>query len=162
MRQAKGYGLFDEVQMLFEQVNLRPTILPVGDAAVGIIGSSRYSFTFDNPANKDFVKKFYAEYNEYPDMSDGEMYNTMMFFKNVIEKIGTADDIEKFIKAGEGFEYTSIKGKVKVRACDHQGINQGWFVKVVKDPEYPHPIPKVIKQYPGEDITPPCLKADFD
>jgi branched-chain amino acid transport system substrate-binding protein len=162
MRQAKGYGLFDEVQMLFEQINLRPTILPVGDAAVGIIGSSRYSFTFDNPDNKEFVKKFYAHYKEYPDMSDGEMYNCLMFFKNVVEKIGTADDISKFIKGGEGLEYTSIKGKVKVRACDHQGINYGWFVRVVEDSNYPHPIPEVIKQYPGEDITPPCLKADFD
>lgn len=162
MRQAKSYGLLDEVQMLFEQINLRPTILPVGDAAVGIIGSSRYSFTYDNPANKAFVKKFHSYYQEYPDMSDGEMYNTMMFFKNVVEKIGTADDVAKFIKGGEGMEYSSIKGKIKVRACDHQGINYGWMVKVVKDSNYSIPIPKVIKQYPGEEVTPPCLKADFD
>lgn len=161
MRQAKSYGLLKKVQMLFEQVNLRPTILPVGDAAVGIIGSSRYSFTFDNPANKKFVKKFYAHFHEYPDMSDGEMYNTLIFFKDVVEKIGTADDIGKFIKEGAGFEFTSIEGKTLVRACDHQGINSGWIVRVVKDPNYSFPVPKVIRRYPGEEVTPPCLASDF-
>jgi branched-chain amino acid transport system substrate-binding protein len=160
-KQAKGYGLLQEVQVILEQVNLNH-ILPAGEAMIGTIGSSRYSFTLDNPLNKSFVQKFQAMFNEYPDMADGETYHSMAMLFKAIEKAGTAEDVPKIIKSYEGLEYTGIKGKVTMRACDHQGVNDGVLVKVVKSPNFSFPIPEIVKIYPGEKITPPCKKAVFD
>jgi len=31
----------------------------------------------------------------------------------------------------------------------------------VKDPKYPHPIPKILATYPGEKVTPKCRTEEF-
>jgi branched-chain amino acid transport system substrate-binding protein len=160
-RQAKGYGLLEEVQPMFEQIYLF-YVLPLGDLLVGVIGSTRYTCTFDNPENKKFVQKFYSAFKEYPDIPDGEVYHSMGMLFKAIEKAGTADDVQAIIKAYEGLEYTGIKGRVVMRACDHQATNPGVMVKLIKSPDYPHPIPQVIKVYPGEKVIPSCRKETFD
>jgi hypothetical protein len=54
----------------------------------------------------------------------------------------------------------SIKGKIAIRKCDHQAVQQGFMVKVVKRGDAL--IPEVIATYPGERTTPPCNKMTFD
>ena len=41
-----------------------------------------------------------------------------------------------------------------MRECDHQAVQQGFMVKVVKKEGFDHPIPEVIATYPGERTTP--------
>src|SRR5665213_555334 len=52
--QAKQYRLGEKVQILTEVVDMA-TVRAVGDAAVGLIGSTRYSYAIDTPENKAFV-----------------------------------------------------------------------------------------------------------
>ena len=54
LSQAQQYRLPEKVKLLTEIVDLA-SIRAVGDASLGLIGSSRYSFTFDHPKNKEFV-----------------------------------------------------------------------------------------------------------
>jgi hypothetical protein len=48
-----------------------------------------------------------------------------------------------------------------MRKCDHQAVKAGWVVEAVKDPKYPHLVPKILATYPGERVTPKCLTEEF-
>lgn len=64
--------------------------------------------------------------------------------------------------AMEGLEVDSIKGKVTMRKCDHQGEQQGFVVQVAKTEDFAHPVPAILKTYPAGKITPPCNKMTYD
>lgn len=160
LSQSRQYRLPDKMMMLTEIVDLT-SIRAVGDAALGLVGSSRYSFTIDNPANKEFVAMFKKEFNEVPDTFDGEVWQGMACLKAALEKAKNSDP-DSLRAAMEGLSFDSIKGKVDMRKCDHQGVQQGFMVKVAASKEFPHPVPEVIATYPGDKVTPPCNKMTYD
>ena len=55
LAQAAQYQLPAKMAMLTEQIEL-VALRAVGDASLGLIGSARYAFTIDTPANKEFVE----------------------------------------------------------------------------------------------------------
>jgi len=133
----------------------------VGDAMEGAIGSSRYPFTVDTPRNRDFVKRFHDLHGLYPDMFDGETYEGLEWLAQVIQKAGTADDVEKVIETWEDSSYEGLEGPFFMRKCDHQAVQPGFAVQAVKDPKYPHLVPKILATYPGDKVTPKCRTEDF-
>jgi branched-chain amino acid transport system substrate-binding protein len=66
------------------------------------------------------------------------------------------------VKAMEGLEINSVKGKLVMRECDHQAAQQGFVVKAVKRSGFDYPIPEVIKTYPADVVTPPCRKSSYN
>jgi hypothetical protein len=56
----------------------------------------------------------------------------------------------------------SIKGHVAIRACDHQAVQGGYMVKVVKKEGAKTPVPVIISTYPGDEVTPACRQMTFD
>jgi hypothetical protein len=48
-----------------------------------------------------------------------------------------------------------------MRKCDHQAVQPGFAVEAVKDPKYPHPVPKILATYPGDKVTPKCRTEEF-
>jgi branched-chain amino acid transport system substrate-binding protein len=159
LTQAKQYRLSDKVQLLTEVVDLT-SIRAVGDAAVGLIGSTRYTYTLDNPANKEFVALWQKEYGQVPDNNEGEQWQACQILAAGIRKAGGIET-DKLRAALETVAIDSIKGHVAIRACDHQAIQQGYIVKVVKQ-EDPMPVPQVIATYPGERTAPACNKMTYD
>ena len=160
IKQAAQFGLTRETKLVMEILELE-NMKAVGDAMIGTIGSSRYPFTVDTPRNKDFVKRFHAMHNVYPDMFDGETYEGLEWLTQVITKAGTADDVDKVIEAWEGSTYEGLEGTFNMRKCDHQAVQPGFMVEAVKDPNYPHLIPKILATYPGDRVTPKCRTEDF-
>lgn len=146
--------------MLTEIVDLT-SIRAVGEASLGLIGSSRYSFTYDHPLNKAFVELWKKEYGVVPDTFEGEQWQAMKVLAAGIEKAKSAE-AEPLRAAMEGLEIESIKGKVLMRECDHQGVQQGFVVKVVQKEGFPHPVPDVIATFPGKRTTPPYNKMTYD
>ncbi len=59
LSQSREYRLPDKVQLLTEIVDLA-SIRAVGDASLGLVGSSRYSFTIDNPSQQG-IRRHVAE-----------------------------------------------------------------------------------------------------
>jgi ABC-type branched-subunit amino acid transport system substrate-binding protein len=114
----------------------------------------------DTPRNRDFVKRFHALHGLYPDMFDGETYEGLEWLAQVIQKAGT-DDVEKVIDTWEDSSYDGLEGPFFMRKCDHQAVQLGFAVEAVKDPKYPHPVPKILATYPGEKVTPKCRSEDF-
>ncbi len=160
LSQSREYRLPSKVQLLTSIVDLN-SIHAVGDAALGLVGSTRYCFTFDNPANKEFVALWQKEYGVVPDVFEGEQWQTCQVLTAGIEKAGSID-ADKLRPALEGIEITSIKGKVTIRACDHQGVQQGYMVKVANKEGYKTPIPELIATFPADQVTPACRQMTFD
>lgn len=159
-KQAHQFGLSREAKPMWENLELE-MMKEVGDPIVGAIGSSRYPFTVDTPKNRDFVKRFYARHKVWPDMFDGETYEGIEWLAQVFQKAGTADDVEKVIAVWEDSTYDALEGKFTMRQCDHQAVQPGFVVEAVKDPKYPHAIPKILATYPGDKVTPKCRSEEF-
>jgi branched-chain amino acid transport system substrate-binding protein len=159
-KQASQFGLTREVKPIMEILELE-NMKAVGDAMAGAIGGSRYPFTVDTPKNHDFVKRFHEMHGVYPDMFDGETYEGVEWLAQVIQKAGTADDVEKVIEAWEDSPYEGLEGSFFMRKCDHQAVQPGFVVEAAKDPKYPHLIPKIIGTYPGDKVTPKCRTEEF-
>ncbi len=160
LKQAHQFGLTKEVKPIMEILELE-NMKAVGDAIEGAIGSSRYPFTVDTPKNRDFVKRFHDLHGVYPDMFDGETYEGLEWLAQVIQKAGTADDVEKVIEAWEDSSYEGLEGPFFMRKCDHQAVQPGFAVQAVKDPKYPHLIPKILATFPGDKVTPKCRTEEF-
>ena len=158
--QSTQYELTKHVQ-IFTEIVAQADIKTLGKDALGLIGSSRYPFTYDIPENKAFVAAFTEEYKgELPDWPDGEIYQALQILFKAMEK---ADSIEplKLVAAMEDLEVTSVKGAVLMRKCDHQGENQGFLVKVAEDAKYKEPIPEIVKVYPRHEVTPDCRSSSY-
>jgi branched-chain amino acid transport system substrate-binding protein len=157
--QATQYELTKRLQ-LFTEIVAQADIRTFGKDAIGMVGSSRYAFTYDAPENKKFTEAFLAEYKEIPDWTDGEMYQALHILFAAIEKADSTE-ADKLVPAMENLEVTSVKGPILTRQCDHQGENQGFVVKVAASSKYPEPIPEIVKIYPREMITPDCLSTSY-
>ncbi len=160
LSQAKQYRLPDKVQLLTEIVDLN-SIAATGEASVGLMGSSRYSYTFPGAANAEFVKMWQKEYNTFPDTFEGEQWQAGLILAAGITAAGSID-ADKLRPALENIEIDSIKGHVKIRACDHQGEQQGFMVKVVKKDGVAKPFPELVATFPADQITPACGKMTYD
>jgi len=160
LSQAKQYRLGDKVQLLTEIVDLN-SIHAVGEASVGLIGSSRYTFTFPGEANARFVDAWKKEYGGVPDVFEGEQWQACQILTAGIEKAGSIE-ADKLRPALETVEIDGIKGKVTMRACDHQGVQQGFMVKVVRKEGFVDPVPELIATFPADQVTPACRKMTFD
>jgi len=159
LKQAGQFGLPRTVKPIMEIVELE-NMKAVGEGMAGTIGGSRYHFTVDTPRNKDFVKRFHALHGIYPDMFDGETYEGLEWLGQVIEK-AKSDNPEQIIEAWEDSTYDGLEGKFLMRKCDHQAVQPGFVVEAVKDPAYPHLIPKILATYPGDKVTPKCRTEEF-
>ena len=160
LSQAQQYRLPEKVKLLTEIVDLA-SIRAVGDASLGLIGSSRYSFTYDQPLNNEFVAAWRKEYGNPPDTFEGEQWQCMKVLEAGIVKAGGIE-AAKLRPALEDLEVESVKGKVFMRKCDHQGVQQGFMVEVKKKPGFDTPVPEVIATFPGEQTTPKCNSMTFD
>ncbi len=161
LAQAAQYQLASKMAMFAEQLELS-AMRAVGDACLGMIVSSRYAFTIDNPKNKAFVESWRKEHNGLvPDQFEGEQWQCQQVFQAGITKAGSIE-ADKLRPALEDIAIDDIKGPVLMRKCDHQGVQAGFVVKAVRKEGFDHPIPEVIATLPADRVTPPCNKMTYD
>jgi branched-chain amino acid transport system substrate-binding protein len=158
LTQAKQYRLGDKVQMMTEIAD-ELVLQATGDASIGLIGSSRYPNSLDNPKNKEFVAAWKAEYGKVPWMFEGDQYQSCVVLQAGIEKAGSIE-AAKLRAALAGLQVDSIKGPITIRACDHQGEQPGFVVKVDKGADG-KPQPNVIASYPADKVTPACNQMTY-
>lgn len=104
----------------------------VGPSALGVHSAMRYHFSFDNPANKAFVAAFRNKYHEYPDQYAGTAYDGMAWLLDVIDATGSWEK-EKWVDAMKGSERpNSVNGPKRMRTCDNQAEQTGYYGKSVK------------------------------
>src|ERR1051325_5737372 len=160
LSQAAQYRLPEKVQLLSEVVDLTVP-RAVGDAALGLISSMRYCFRVDNPKNKEFVATWQKEYGAVPDNNEGEQWQALQILAAGIEK-AKSTETKALRSALESVEIDDIKGHVAIRKCDHQGVQGGTVVKLVKAEGFSSPVPEIIATLPGDKTVPACNKMTFD
>lgn len=91
------------------------------DFLVGHYAAWNYFQTVDTPQNKEWVKRFKAEYGENRVTNDPmeAAYIMVYFWKQAVEKAGTADDLEKVRMAAIGQSFDAPEGKVTMNANHH-------------------------------------------
>jgi branched-chain amino acid transport system substrate-binding protein len=156
--QAKQYRLGEKVQIMTEVVDMA-TVRAVGEAAIGLVGSTRYSSAIDTPANKAFVEMWHKEYGTLPDNNEGEQWQACHVLQAGIEAAGSTD-IDPLRAALTKVAIDGVKGHVAMRECDHQVVQPGYILRVEKGEAGPEP--KVIATFPGERTAPGCRKMTYD
>ncbi len=160
LSQAHEYRLGDKTTLLTSIVDLN-SIKAVGDASIGLVGSTRYTFTIDNPQNKWFVEAWRKEFGTDPDVFEGEQWQACQLLQAGIEGAKSIEP-DKLRPVLESTAVDSIKGHVAIRACDHQAVQGGYMVKVTKAPGDKLPSPHIISTFPGDQVTPACRQMTFD
>ncbi len=161
LAQAHQYKLGEKVAMLAEQLELS-AMKAVGDACLGMIVSARYAYSIDTPKNKAFVELWKKEHGgAIPDQFEGEQWQCQKVFEAGIAKAGSIE-ADKLRPALQDLAIDDIKGKVHMRKCDHQGVQQGFIIKAAKKDGFSHPVPEVIATLPADKVTPPCNKMTYD
>jgi branched-chain amino acid transport system substrate-binding protein len=118
------------------------------------------NYSYNTPANAEFVKLFNAEYNDISDTWEGEMWQCMDFLAQAIRRTKSTDTAA-VRTALEALEIESVKGKVKMRACDHQGEQPVFMARLEKDPPIAYPTPKIIETYQSDAVIPACRRDTF-
>ena len=161
LSQSRAYQLPDKVQLLTEIVDLA-AIRAVGDASLGLVGSSRYSFTIDNPANKDFVALWQEGARRRARHVRGRAVAGLPGARRRHREGRQHRGRQAAPGARDRRRSTASRARSRCAKCDHQAVQQGFMVKVVKKEGFDHPIPEVIATYPAERTTPPCNKMTYD
>ena len=139
-KQGKAFGLFDKLGVFLDNsstnIAVHQALRPDG---VKGWGSSHYSYIYDSPSNKEFVKEFQKMFGQknLPTSSGGGTYRACQLLEAGIEKAGKIDT-SAVIEALEGMRLKdTVSGPAYVREWDHINITDmvlGW---ISPDPYYP-------------------------
>lgn len=150
-RQAADLGLFeatyftalyetDALQALGDEYNLE-----------GIRAYSRCPFTIDTPEMATFVENFEAEYGRVPSDWACMAYDAVKFWAQATEEAGSLD-ADAFVEAGEGMEFTSLRGDIYIRPIDHQASVASYIGELTLDEELGFYVYSNTVTVPAEDI----------
>ena len=163
IRQAKQVKLFDKIRFAFPVGAALETLIPLGkDTPDGLFMASRYFFTTpDSVENKEFVKRYFEKYKEYPDYMAEETYAGVYFIKAAAERAGTTD-AEAIIKAveREPLAWPTPEGWKIMRGADHQVVEDVVWGETSYSEKFGFSILKNIESIQAEQIcrTPEELK----
>lgn len=163
IRQAKQAKLFDKIKFAFPVGAALETLVPLGkDTPDGLYMSSRYFFTTpDSVENKEFVKRYFEKYKEYPDYMALETYAGVYFLKAAVER-ARSTDADAIITAveREPLAWSTPEGWKIMRGEDHQAVEDVVWGETVFSEKFGFSILKNIEPVQAEQIcrTPEELK----
>jgi branched-chain amino acid transport system substrate-binding protein len=130
---ARHMGMKEKIQIVVPNLTLGMAESAGPQAMEGVIGALPWAWNIPYLKNyvrgKEFVEKFAAKYNRYPDTSGGSAYAILHEYKAAVERAGTFDS-PAVIKALEGHEYQILKDKQVWRKFDHQSVQTVYTVKI--------------------------------
>ena len=104
-------------------------ITAIGSAAEGYVTGVGYSAKADTPANKKFLTAFQAEFKTVPDLYGTDSYGLIYFYKGAVEK-AKSTETDKVRAAMKDLEWATPQGMKKMRAGDHQAMQEMYAVKI--------------------------------
>jgi len=157
IQQGKQRGLFDIVS---EFVNggsaIMNTSLSFGQEMVEMIASERYYFQYpDTERNLDFVSNYRDNYGEIPVNVAQENYAGVLAVHGAIEATDGGTSKDDMISGLEGLEFESPEGTKKIRAEDHQVIEENiWAGRLQPLRDYNFYGFTNMNPIPGAEVTP--------
>lgn len=161
IRQGKGYGLFDKVHVggptgtdIVESMK--------SDTPAGMILWARAPFfAMKSPDIETFVNKYHAKFGGWPSEWPVLAYASVQIWADGVRKANSFDGT-KVSDALSGGTFNTIRGKLTLRACDHQADAPVYVGKVSAkiDPRYGFPLlDDVFTPDPARTMM-PCAEAE--
>lgn len=130
--QMAEYGVNKNIVLVGASGTVTSQNLPaIGKAAEGFVTGVGYSPKLDNPQNKKFVADFQAANKILPDLYGADSYGLMYFLKTAAEKAKSVET-DKLRAAMKDLEWATPQGIKKMRAGDHQAMQEMYAVRVEK------------------------------
>lgn len=150
-KQAADLGLFESTYFtaLYETDALQA--LGSDYDLAGIRAYSRCPFVIETPQMTEFVANFQAAYDRVPSDWACMAYDAVKFWALVTEEAGSLDP-DAFVAAGEGFEFTSLRGDISIRPIDHQASVSSYIGELQLSDTYGFYIYTNLKEVPAEEI----------
>jgi branched-chain amino acid transport system substrate-binding protein len=128
--QMSEYGVNRNVQIVGASGTVTSqNIAAIGKAAEGYVTGVGYSPEIDSPENKKFAAAFRTAWKADPDLYGADSYGLLYFYKAAVEKAKTTAT-DKVRTAMRDLEWNTPQGKKKMRAGDHQAIQDMYAVQV--------------------------------
>ena len=106
-----------------------------GDAALGVVQSTSWSYELDNPANKKFVAEFTAKYGRRPTIFAALQYDAINLIDSAVAAVhGNIADKDAFRAALRKADFQSVRGPFKFDNNQYP-IQNIYLTEVVKDPD---------------------------
>lgn len=138
MKQAKLLGLDKKVLISGFATFDQEAISSMGSASEGVYCINRYSMEIDSPINKEFVRRFHAEYPEKPLLpgptAAAGAYGIIMSLKTACERANSIDPA-KVADALRGLEVELPQGKILVNN-DNNIFDQPLYLMRIEGQRY--------------------------
>jgi branched-chain amino acid transport system substrate-binding protein len=130
LTQMSEYGVNRNLTVVGASGTVTSQNLPaIGKAADGFVTGVGYTPLIDTPENKKFVAEFQALNKAAPDLYGADSYGVLFFYKAAVEK-AKSTDTDKVRTAMRDLEWATPQGTKKMRAGDHQAIQDMYAVRV--------------------------------
>jgi branched-chain amino acid transport system substrate-binding protein len=123
----------------------------------GMVGATYYYYECPkNPVNDWLVKEHMQRFNEPPDFfTCGGFASAMAVVKGVRKAGGT--DTEKLIRALEGMEFMTPKGKMIFRKKDHQALQTMFSFRLEVKTDVEWAVPVLVRELSPQETAPPIM-----
>jgi branched-chain amino acid transport system substrate-binding protein len=128
--QLSEFGLGRNLQIVGASGTVTSQNLPaIGKAAEGFVTGVGYSPLIDLPENRKFVAAFQAANKALPDLYGADSYGVLFLYKAAVEK-AKSTETDKVRAAMRDIEWATPQGVKKIRAGDHQAMQDMYAVRV--------------------------------
>ncbi len=135
--------------------NILPALVAYKDFP-GLEGSTYYYYDIPkNPVNQWLVAEHQKRFNAPPDFFTAGGMSAAMAVVTALEKTKGSTDTETLIKAMEGMDFQTPKGKMIFRKEDHQALQSMYAFKIKVDPNVKWAIPELTKELTIDDLKIP-------
>ncbi len=156
--QMREMGIFDTMRVT-GGLGDRAARHALGEAAVGMVGVIKYSCILPaNPVNDWLVRCHRERFAEDPDLFTGGGFAAGIALVEGLRRTGGDADIEALIPVMEGMSFEGPKGTTTFRREDHQALQPMYVVEMVRHPEQPYCIPRLIREVSPADCAPPLVR----
>jgi len=127
LKQYQQAGLLGNIPMVLSEPSIDTVILgAVGDAAIGLSGTTHWNADFDNEASNAMVAAWQAKYPGRPLTTYAQQgYDTAMLIASALEKAGGVDDIDALREALRAANFASTRGNFAFGPNQHPV--QDWY-----------------------------------
>jgi branched-chain amino acid transport system substrate-binding protein len=156
-KQATALGFFKQIDNHFMTVMDANTLKLLGkDAPYGTEGYEYAPFNYlEKTADaKDFIAKFKAKNGHYPSDWASSSYDCVMTWAQAV-KAAKSTDADAVMKALETNEFSTLRGKVRFRAEDHEASVPVFFGKMVPGGSFGQPVLDIDQVVPASLTMPP-------
>ena len=135
VKQYAQAGLASRIPFLSTFTFDEATLPAQQEAALGLTGSTSWSPSLDNPANKAFVAAYEAAYRNVPSAYAMQGYDTAMLIHSALQQTeGETQDRDRLAAAIRKADFTSLRGRFRFNTNGYP-IQDFYQVRAIKRPD---------------------------